>query len=353
MRVLITAAFLSFGIIAADVLLSESAAAQSEFPTQSTTETDVRRGERPAESPITVDQTTAAGDSGPRLQGAEELSRSGAVKAARLLPEKHSAEHNSPEQLCNAVVVAAKAYELPLAFFANLLWQESRFNPHAVSRAGAEGIAQFMPATAARSGLADSFDPWQAIPASAQLLRQLKRQFGNWGLAAAAYNSGPKRVTDWLARRSELPRETRGYVSTITGFSAEQWRGSQAQTDTLLFAQRLPCRQMPVFAEQESAARATNVAQTDFREVAPSGLPAGSERRRFAVLHSERRPLPSTLTLLAKIHSVHHTSLKERGPHTAKFGHVKLAAREPVKSSAHRGRSGTNGRGSSEKMKVT
>ena len=284
MRVLITAAFLSFGIIAPDVLLSESAAAQSEFSTQSTTETnvrgDVRPGERPAESPITVDQTAAAGDSGPRLQGAEELSRPGAAKAARLLPEKHSAEHNSLEQLCNAVVVAAKAHELPLAFFANLIWQESRFNPHAVSRAGAEGIAQFMPATAARSGLADPFDPSQAIPASAQLLRQLKRQFGNWGLAAAAYNSGPKRVTDWLARRAELPRETRGYVSTITGFSAEQWRGSQAQTDTLLFAQRLPCRQMPVFAEQDGAG------QKDPEGPAPREIASVRLRQpRLAALH--------------------------------------------------------------------
>jgi soluble lytic murein transglycosylase-like protein len=225
MRILFAAAFLSFGLIAPDVLLFESAAAQGEFLSQSTTEANVRgderQGERSAESPITADQlrafknTTAADGSDPRPQGAEKGSRRGTAQAARSLPENHSAEYMSLEQLCNAVVVAAKAYELPLAFFANLIWQESRFNPHAVSRAGAEGIAQFMPATATRSGLADPFDPLQAIPASAQLLRQLKRQFGNWGLAAASYNSGPKRVNDWLAKRTELPRETRSYVSTI------------------------------------------------------------------------------------------------------------------------------------------
>ena len=317
MRVLITAAFLSFGIIAPDVLLSESAAAQSEFPTQSTTETDVRQGERPAESPITVDQTTAAGDSGPRLQGAEELSQSGAAKAARLLPEKHSAEHNSLEQLCNAVVVAAKAHELPLAFFANLIWQESRFNPHAVSRAGAEGIAQFMPATAARSGLADPFDPLQAIPASAQLLRQLKRQFGNWGLAAAAYNSGPKRVADWLAKRTELPRETRGYVSTITGFSAEQWRGSQAQTDALLFAPRLPCRQMPVFAEQEIAGEKDSGPAP--REIASMRL----RQPRLAALHKPENSVARKNQLTARM------------TRTLKAAHLILAVRELGRKPVH------------------
>ena len=324
MKVLITAAFLSFGIIAPDVLLSESAAAESEFPTQSTTETDVRQGERPAESPITVDQlrasktlTTTADDSDPRPQGAEKLSRWSTAKAARLLPENHSAEHNSLEQLCNAVVVAAKAYELPLAFFANLLWQESRFNPHAVSRAGAEGIAQFMPATAARSGLADSFDPWQAIPASAQLLRQLKRQFGNWGFAAAAYNSGPKRVTDWLARRSELPRETRGYVSTITGFSAEQWRGSQAQTDTLLFAQRLPCRQMPVFAEQDGAGEKTSEGPVP-REIASTRL----RQPRFAA----HKPENSV---------VRKDRFAARVTRTLKAAHLILAVRELGRKPVH------------------
>src|SRR5438477_262066 len=169
----------------------------------------------------------------------------------------------------------------------------------AARAAGAEGIAQFMPTTAARSGLADPFDPLQAIPASAQLLRQLKQQFGIWGLAAAAYNAGPKRVQNWLAKGGLLPRETRGYVSIITGYSAEQWRGSQAQTDTLLSAQRLPCRSMAVFAELDEAARAARAVQPDRTEVVPAAVPPVVVRVRLAALFSKRQPSQSTAAPLA------------------------------------------------------
>jgi soluble lytic murein transglycosylase-like protein len=65
-----------------------------------------------------------------------------------------------------------------------------------------------MPATARWRGLADPFDPLEAIAQSAKLLRDLRREFGNLGLAAAAYNAGPGRVRDWLAGRRGLPRET-------------------------------------------------------------------------------------------------------------------------------------------------
>ena len=61
----------------------------------------------------------------------------------------------------------------------------------AVSRAGAQGVAQFMPATAKWRGLADPFDPLEAIAQSAKLLRDLRREFGNLGLAAAAYKLDP------------------------------------------------------------------------------------------------------------------------------------------------------------------
>jgi hypothetical protein len=65
-----------------------------------------------------------------------------------------------------------------------------------------------MPATARWRGLADPFDPLEAIAQTAKLLRDLRREFGNLGLAAAAYNAGPGRVRDWLAGRRGLPRET-------------------------------------------------------------------------------------------------------------------------------------------------
>src|SRR5438552_17097099 len=80
-----------------------------------------------------------------------------------------------------------------------------------------------MPGTAARAGLPDPFDPYQAIPAAAAHLRALRFRFGNLGLAAAAYNAGAGRVADWLSGRRILPLETVNYVRAVTGRSAEEW----------------------------------------------------------------------------------------------------------------------------------
>ena len=98
------------------------------------------------------------------------------------------------------------------------------------SSAGALGIAQFMPETASDRGLDNPFDPLQAIPASARLLRDMAQKFGNLGLAAAAYNAGPRRIEDWLAKRGPLPQETQAYVRTITSWPAETWTAAQTQT---------------------------------------------------------------------------------------------------------------------------
>jgi soluble lytic murein transglycosylase-like protein len=126
---------------------------------------------------------------------------------------------------------SARAHNLPLEFFARVIWQESRFQPGVVgprTRSGdrAQGIAQFMPRTAAERGLLDPFDPVQALPKSAEFLRELADQFGNLGLAAAAYNAGPQRVRDWLSGARTLPAETRNYVLAITGLSADEWARS-------------------------------------------------------------------------------------------------------------------------------
>jgi soluble lytic murein transglycosylase-like protein len=132
------------------------------------------------------------------------------------------------DSICLMIESAARAHDLPLEFFARVIWQESRFQPDAVgprTRGGdrAQGIAQFMPQTAAERGLLDPFDPIQALPKSAEFLRELRGQFGNLGLAAAAYNAGPQRVRDWMAGRRTLPAETRNYVLAITGISADEW----------------------------------------------------------------------------------------------------------------------------------
>lgn len=130
---------------------------------------------------------------------------------------------DGPQQYCKALEQAALENGLPPDFFVRLIWQESNFDPGSVSPAGAQGIAQFMPGTARWRGLADPFEPLPALQESARWLRELRAQFGNLGLAAAAYNGGPRRVQDWLAGRGNLPGETRAYVRIITGKSAEEW----------------------------------------------------------------------------------------------------------------------------------
>ena len=149
---------------------------------------------------------------------------------------------SAPETMCDTLAAVAKRHELPADFFIRLIWQESRFNPSAVSFKGAQGIAQFMPGTARQRGLEDSFDPGQAIPKSAELLRDLNREFGNLGLAAAAYNAGSGRVHDWLAGRKPLPSETVAYVRLVTGRSAEEWAGRQKNAEAS-GAVRVPCTQ--------------------------------------------------------------------------------------------------------------
>jgi hypothetical protein len=130
----------------------------------------------------------------------------------------------SAEQICSTLAQAASENDLPVEFFTRLIWQESRFDPAAVSSKGALGIAQFMPGTASERGLADPLEPLQALRESASYLRELRTTFGgNLGLAAAAYNAGPGRVEGWLAGRRGLPSETRAYVLIVTGHRAEAW----------------------------------------------------------------------------------------------------------------------------------
>jgi hypothetical protein len=126
--------------------------------------------------------------------------------------------------LCGIVEASAEAEGLPVSFFTRLIWRESAFEPGAVSPAGAQGVAQFMPKTAAERGLADPFDPAAAIPASAKLLADLNRRFGNLGLAAAAYNAGPNTLDNWLAGKGVLPLETQDYVLAITDHAIDDWR---------------------------------------------------------------------------------------------------------------------------------
>ena len=122
-----------------------------------------------------------------------------------------------------------------------MIWQESRFQSDAVgpvTRSGqrAQGIAQFMPGTASERRLLDPFDPVQALPKSAEFLSELRDQFGNLGLAAAAYNAGPHRVQEWLdgtgddaAGDAQLRRRHHRHARSTTGRPPAKRQDARAQ----------------------------------------------------------------------------------------------------------------------------
>ncbi len=168
------------------------------------------------------------------------------------LPPRRAIPHT---QVCQELALAAADNNVPAPFLIKLINQESGFNQNAVSPVGAQGVAQFMPETAARMRLDDPFNPLKAVHASAQLLRNLLEQFGNkLGLAAAAYNAGPKRVQDWLAKKGSLPKETRDYVERITGRKADDWKAQKVSAQFRVPA-HAPCqREAGLYASNGPAA---------------------------------------------------------------------------------------------------
>src|SRR5215216_3672727 len=120
-----------------------------------------------------------------------------------------------PARFRDAIARAAQRWNVGAALLGAQLYVESGFNPYARSPAGAEGIAQFMPGTAAAVGLTDPFDPDAAINAQAHLMRDLLGRFGSVPLALAAYNAGPGAVAACGCVPS-IP-ETTAYVARILG----------------------------------------------------------------------------------------------------------------------------------------
>jgi hypothetical protein len=132
--------------------------------------------------------------------------------------------------VCRTIEAVARANALDAGFFARLIWKESLFDAGALSPKGAQGIAQFIPDTARMRGLDDPFNPAEALSVSAAYLAELSRDYGNIGLAAVAYNGGEGLVARFIAGKSGLPDETRGYVQSITGHSAEAWRDAPPES---------------------------------------------------------------------------------------------------------------------------
>jgi len=189
-----------------------------------------------------VAQDAGANSTEPVVQeGQSEL-----VARVRAEPTK---ENQTQEALCLMVESAAKADDLPVDFFARVIWQESRFQIDAIgprTRSGqrAQGIAQFMPATARERALLDPFNPLQALPKAAEFLAELRKQFGNLGLAAAAYNAGPRRVQEWLAGSGGMPAETINYVVAVTGRGLDQWASLGRNDDWLRRGAKSNCREL-------------------------------------------------------------------------------------------------------------
>lgn len=119
----------------------------------------------------------------------------------------------APPQLRTAFDFAASAFDLPRGLLERVAYQESRFRTSVRSTAGALGIMQLMPDTAAEL-MVDPLKPSEAIYGAAKYLRRLFDRFGSWTAALAAYNWGPGNVASYGL--DSLPAETRAYVRAIT-----------------------------------------------------------------------------------------------------------------------------------------
>ena len=245
------------------------------------------------------------------------LALASAVRAGPETPKKPA--DNGIDRVCTLIAAQADVHALPRDFLARLIWKESRFDPYAVSPAGAEGIAQFMPGTAKLRGLEDSFDIGQAIPASAAYLADLKRSFGNLGLAAAAYNAGENRVSRWLASGGFLPIETEDYVLDILGEPVDNFtdRSHQATIRPLEPGKGFDqtCRDLPVVMASTVPMSAINIKRWGIQV-------AGNFRRSAAIRHWQRvrDSFPKLLAGYDPVVSRVRTPIGRRGIYAVRIG---------------------------------
>jgi hypothetical protein len=223
------------------------------------------------------------------------------------------------DRVCDLIETHAERNGLPKDFFARLIWKESRFDPNAVSPAGAEGIAQFMPGTAALRGLDDSFDIEKAIPASARYLGELKSGFGNLGLAAAAYNAGENRVSRWLISGGFLPIETEDYVLDIMGEFVDKFTDTNYAGTVQPIDPKAPfsdaCRRLPVIQSTMVAMATVNIK--------PWGVQVAGNFRRAAAIKQWQRLKGRFSALLADYEPVVsrvRTPIGRRGIYAVRIG---------------------------------
>ena len=159
---------------------------------------------------------------------------SSGAAAALAAADKISPESENEESLASAtrqkidelISRAARRHGLEESLVRAVVTAESDFNPETVSKAGAMGLMQLMPETAADLGVADPFDPAQNIEGGARYLAMMFERFnGDREKALAAYNWGPSNVE----RGGGLPEETRNYLKKIERFQNLYSRGFNAR----------------------------------------------------------------------------------------------------------------------------
>ena len=222
-------------------------------------------------------------------------------------------------RICALIASHADRNGLSRDFFARLIWKESRFDPNAVSPAGAEGIAQFMPGTARMRGLDDSFDVAKAIPASAAYLAELVAAFGNLGLAAAAYNAGESRVTRWLTSGGFLPLETENYVLDILGAPPDSFIG---QTGAAVVPPLADGKEFDEACEALPVTRSATVPMSSV-QLKPWGVQlAGHFRRDVAIRQYQRVKgrYPRLLEAHEPVVSRVRSPIGRRGIHAVRIG---------------------------------
>jgi hypothetical protein len=129
----------------------------------------------------------------------------------------------------------------------------------------------------------------QALPKSAEFLSELRNQFGNLGLAAAAYNAGPRRVQEWLAGSGPMPQETRHYVAAITGTTVDEWAKAGKNAKMSDHANHTGCHELMALLK-----RAPNYFVTELEEHVKLGadrpwgvqLAAGFDREQALAMYS-------------------------------------------------------------------
>ncbi|WP_374580286.1 lytic transglycosylase domain-containing protein [Sphingomonas sp. J344] len=174
------------------------------------------------------------------------------------------------------VADAARRFGIPEAWIWAVMRVESRGNSRAVSRAGAMGLMQIMPATwaglRARYGLGpDPFDVRDNIMAGAAYLREMHDRYGNASAMLAAYNAGPGRYDDYVSRGRPLPAETVSYLAQLT--AVVRARGA-AETAVSAPPDRFAWRRAALFVRITGSGSAPSAAQSDDTSDAPGSVVA-------------------------------------------------------------------------------